>query len=85
MNILVALALVILLAWFVLSQVIADLICRGERDQEIVRTVHAGCFMAPAIFMMIVLAYAIWHLERFANDVGMPGIGPASDNPMDYL
>ncbi len=74
-----------LVAWFVLSQVIAERICRGEKDEEIVQNIHAGCFMAPAIFMLISLAYATWHLVRFANALGMPGIEPASENPMDYL
>lgn len=72
------------LAWIVISQVLAGLICRGEEDTDIAQTIHAGLLVLPAMVVAMMLwAWMAWHLARFAHVMGWTG--PASENPMDYL
>jgi len=77
--------LLLLFAWYVFSMIGAAMINQGEDDDNISASVQAGCFLAPLVVSMLLLAHAEWQFRRFANFIGMPLIGPAGDDPMEYL
>jgi len=77
--------IIIPVTWFLLSQYLAWLVCRGEDDAEIIQSIHAGSLFLPAMLGLVFLAWFTWHLWRFAHYMRVPFIEQPTNNPMDYL
>lgn len=79
--------ILLLIIWYWISQKLAEWFLNGgwELSEDEIWTIRAGMLMLPGIVPMILLAYAMWHLVHFWNYWQIPGVGPAKENPMEYL
>lgn len=80
--------LIIAFVWYVISQLLAEAIISFGVEPPTVQDRSSIRFMAavlPLFLLMALLAFAEWHVVRFANLVGFPLVGPAKDNPWDHI
>ena len=83
-------AIVSLIAWYLISEIISWLICRAtgvkpdEYDMDAVQGLRAGVFLAPVMIAMIAVTWLGWRVHWRLYEIN-PGLPRPSDNPMDDL
>ncbi len=79
--------LLVLAAWYAISEMIAFVICRvaGIDQPDAERDLRAGVLMAPAILGLVALAYAMQWVIRKLHAVSGGILPDADDNAMEYL
>lgn len=83
-------AIISLIAWYLISEVISWQICRAlhvkpdEYDSDVVLGLRAGVFMAPAMIGMLLITWLGWKMHWWLYGIN-PYLPKPSDNPMDEL